>query len=265
MTNKVNQEERAAIGWSILSQVAINNELIRYAELGKKIGIHHRPVRYVLNLIQNYCLDNHLPPLTILVVNETKRPGTGFVAWDIDHVDEGVKNVYEYNWNNLANPFGFAKEGLTEDTIIENLLEDPNKSNEMYAKIKVRGIAQSIFRKMLLKAYKNKCAFCDFSFIFALQASHIIPWANSTSFERLDVRNGILLCATHHKLFDKGILTINEDYSINYNDSIVITKSYSKYDSLLTTALHNKKINLPKDKKHWPNKQFLNKHRINNT
>jgi len=265
LSNKINQQERAAIAWEILTRIAKNKQKIRYGELARQIGIHHRVVRFVLGLIQNYCLANQLQPLTILVVNQSGLPGDGFIAWDVDDIDEGFKRVYNENWNNHENPFGYAKAGLTEDEIIEKLLANPDRAKDVYAKIKVRGTAQPIFRKVLLQAYEQECAFCHFSLEVALQASHIIPWSEATRNERLDVRNGLLLCATHHKLFDNGWLTVNEDYTIKYCDPKENGGRYSEYDNLLATALHNKKLKLPKNKKHWPSKKYLKKHSLAHT
>lgn len=259
--SNINQHERAAIGWDVLTRVAKDNGLIRYGELGRQIGIHHRPVRFVLGYIQDYCLQNQLPPLTILVVNQSRLPGEGFIAWDVDDIDQGLKQVYSYNWDNLNNPFSFAKGGLTEDEIIDELLDNPDNANDTYARIKVRGTAQTIFRKTLLKAYDCRCAFCGFSLEIGLQASHIVPWSKATREERLDVRNGILLCATHHKLFDDRWLTVDDDFTINYDDPDEKKGVYSEYDSLLMTALHGKKMALPNDIKHRPKKIFVTRHR----
>jgi len=258
---KINQTQRAAIGWTVLTTVSQKQEFIRYNELARQIGIHHRPLRYVLGLIQNYCLINHLPPLTILVVNQTGLPGEGFIAWDVDNIEEGLSQVYNYNWQNLENPFGYAEKGFTEEEVINSLLNDPDSSNEIYSLIKVRGAAQPIFRKALLLAYENKCAFCDFTFPVALQASHIVAWSKASKNERLDIRNGILLCSTHHKLFDCGLFTINDDYLINYFDVEKEAGIYSHADEYLTLKIHNKKIRLPRNRKHWPRKDFLKRHR----
>ena len=123
-------------------------------------------------------------------------------------------------------------------------------------RIKVRGIAQTIFRKALLKAYGSKCAFCGLSFSFALQAAHIIPWSKATNSQRLDVRNGLLLCATHHCLYDTGILTVSRNYSINF---VANSKHrlVTQYDNLLSSAFHNQKIKLPKKNQHLPNPEYL--------
>ncbi|WP_304518720.1 HNH endonuclease [Clostridium sp. CM028] len=47
-----------------------------------------------------------------------------------------------------------------------------------------------------------------------LIASHCKPWKDSNNIERLDVNNGMLLCAGHDSLFDKGLITFNIDGNI---------------------------------------------------
>lgn len=59
---EVNQIQRAALAWNVLIGIAKDSGLIQYKALGDQIGIHHRAVRFVLAVIQKYCLENYLPP-----------------------------------------------------------------------------------------------------------------------------------------------------------------------------------------------------------
>jgi putative restriction endonuclease len=68
--DNVNHEQRAFMGWNILVEQAIKREQITYGEMAFKIKIHPRVVRYLLGQIQCYCLENDLPPLTILAINK---------------------------------------------------------------------------------------------------------------------------------------------------------------------------------------------------
>lgn len=256
----VNQAERASLAWPILTSHATQGTSLTYKGLGDAIGIHHRTVRYVLGLIQDYCLEEKLPPLTILVINQSGKPGEGFIAWDIDDLQEGLAKVKEFNWGLVDNPFSYASDGTQYDEIINTLVNEPDDSEEVYVKVKTRGIAQSMFRDALLKVYKRKCAFTGLSFVSGLQAAHIKPWSESTKSERLDVRNGILLNSFHHSLFDKGIITITEDYRIAFNDPNMEASSYSEYDKLLTVNLHMQEMTLPHNKKHWPSKELIARH-----
>jgi len=256
----VNQAERAYRAWPILTKQAQKGETITYKMLGDAICVHHRAVRYVLGLIQDFCLDGKLPPLTILVVNQSGKPGGGFIAWDIDNYDEGFSRVTEYNWNLIENPFAYASDGERYEQLITALVESPEKSEEIYAKVKTRGIAQSMFRDALLKTYERKCAFTELSFDSGLQAAHIIPWSRSSESERMDVRNGILLNSFHHSLFDRGIMTITGDYRIVFYDPEMREGPYSEYDEILTVNLHLKKMMLPSNKNHRPLAEYISRH-----
>jgi len=246
----INQEERAYKVWKVLIVCAEKDKTITYQALGEKIGIHHRAVKHPLDLIQTYCLEEKLPPLTILVVNKAGQLGQGFTAWDIDDAETGVQKVYEHSWQLISNPFLYASDNTTEDSLIQNLLQVPEKSIEVYSKIKNRGISQMIFRKTLLKAYDNKCAFTGLSYTEGLEAAHIVPWAKAADEQRLDVRNGILINAFHHKLFDTGFIKINENYEIVCDENAY--RSTTEYDKIMINNICGKKINLPQNKKCYP-------------
>jgi putative restriction endonuclease len=261
MREKINQEQRAFSAWTILTKSAKNSEPITYGELARQLNLHHRAIRFILGVIQDYCMRNELPPLTIIVLNKnTGLPGDGFIAYDIENSQDGMNKVYAYEWTKLTNPFEYAQIGTTENQLIDELVNSPQNSADIFAKVKVRGISQRIFRQALLKVYDCSCAVCGFSFEEALEASHIIPYSQGNADQRLDVRNGLLLCSTHHKLFDNGFITINQDYTIKYFDNEETIGEYSKYDKLMTSNLHLQKINLPKDIKHLPNKEYLEQH-----
>jgi putative restriction endonuclease len=213
--NDVNQEERAFRAWDVLVECASTRSKITYGKVASRLGIHHRPVRYFLELIQNYCLQERLPPLSILVVDQRGRPGRGFIAWDVANLDEGFEKVFAHNWRNEENPFQYAKGGDTIDHIAAELVSARSEPSDVYARVKVRGVAQLIFRTALLKAYGSRCAICGFPYEIGLDAAHIKPWSKCTSAERLDVSNGLLLCRNHHALFDAGVLHIGEDVSVD--------------------------------------------------
>lgn len=81
------------------------------------------------------------------------------------------------------------------------------KETEVETVIKAR-LGHSMFKKQLHNIYK-KCALCDIEQPALLIASHIKPWSQSNSKERLDIYNGLLFCPNHDMLFDKGYITFN--------------------------------------------------------
>ncbi|MGC2220931.1 MAG: HNH endonuclease, partial [Methylocella sp.] len=207
----VNHVQRAYQAWPILIGRASENAPITYGDLASKLGVHHRAIRYVLGVIQDYCLAQQLPPLTILAINgKSRMPGPGFVAWDMDDLDRGRAEVCAFPWQALDNPFAYAADGSTEADLVEMLVSDPESASDVFGRIKVRGMAQVIFRKVLLQVYEGRCAFCGLTFEDALEASHLIPWGEASAQKRLDPRNGLLLCSTHHSLLDSGLYQVSE-------------------------------------------------------
>lgn len=257
----VNQHERAYRTWGILTECASNRNDITYGQLAKRLGIHHRPTRFILDLIQNYCLEEKLPPLTILAVNQLKGlPGPGFIAWDTDNLEQGRQQVFDYAWSSKENPFSFASDDTSYDNVVDDLYNHPEQSEDIYARVKVRGMAQQIFRNTLLRAYSNRCAFTGLQFTPCLDAAHIIPWSESTHAQRMDICNGILLSSVHHRLFDQKLITIDEKYQIRFYDSAMEDGApYSEYDKLLTADLHGNTIHLPHNQNHWPKLEWIQK------
>tara|TARA_R110002072_G_scaffold187924_3_gene344716 strand:- start:2557 stop:3342 length:786 start_codon:yes stop_codon:yes gene_type:complete len=252
---EVNQSERAARAWPILIDVARSARKITYGTIGKQLGIHHRTVRYVLSEIQDYCLAEKLPPITILVVDQKEgKPGTGFIAWDVDDLDHGLERVYGHPWSSLDNPFSFALQGDSIDSIASAIVRQEIAPADAYAKVKVRGKAQQVFRAALIRAYGGRCALSDFRIESLLEAAHLIPWQSAGPEQRLDPCNGILLSVMHHKMFDIGMFTITEDYRV-CADFDGIPKNSAEREIL--TKLDGGTLRLPKNESLWPNSSYI--------
>lgn len=64
---------------------------------------------------------------------------------------------------------------------------------------------QPRFRFLVFKRYGARCAVCDIDVPALLDAAHICPKnAGGTD----DPRNGLVLCANHHRAFDNGLFSI---------------------------------------------------------
>jgi putative restriction endonuclease len=80
------------------------------------------------------------------------------------------------------------------------------------------------FRDSVLTAYGNRCALCGvklhlrFSpFAVGVEAAHVRWFA----YEGPDaVTNGVALCAFHHKAFDLGAFTIEEDLAVSVSEEV---------------------------------------------
>jgi len=250
----VNQKERAARAWPFLTLLAADQTTTSYKGLGQHLGIHHRAIRFVLAEIQDFCLSEKLPPITILVVGQGGTPGTGFIAWDVDDLERGFNLVYSYPWRDLNNPFDFAADGSTVESIANGIFRHTVNPKDAYARVKVRGMAQLVFREALLLAYGGQCALSEVYSPALLEAAHIVPWSKAEADQRVNPRNGVLLSAIIHRFLDLGWLTIHEDYTV------VTDHSHTKRNSLerkLLDELNGSRIRLPDDQKHWPDPAFI--------
>src|SRR5260370_24905456 len=84
------------------------------------------------------------------------------------------------------------------------------------AKHKVR-VGQAAFRRLLIKTYGPVCAFTGPQLEETLQAAHIQPYVDA---ESNHVRNGLLLRADMHVLFDLGLLTLTPDLRVQVSSKL---------------------------------------------
>jgi len=75
-------------------------------------------------------------------------------------------------------------------------------------------IRDTNFRIRVLNAYAFRCATCGIQ-LKLVEAAHIVPVNHENSTD--ETRNGLALCALHHKAYDQALITINEDYSVMLN------------------------------------------------
>ena len=133
-----------------------------------------------------------------------------------------------------------------DDSINENIIPETERNAT-----RVERKGQDRFRADLL-LYNNKCEICGISDKRLLVASHIKPWKYSRNIERLDRNNGLLLCAMHDKLFDKGIISFSDDGIIQ------ISPTLSKSNRNILKISPKTKIELNNRKK-----QYMRWHREN--
>ncbi len=81
------QLAQASKAWRVLTEVACGGGTITYTDLGARINMGPRSVRFPLSAIQRHCLEGGLPPLTVLAVSATTGlPGSGSIVDPSDAV-----------------------------------------------------------------------------------------------------------------------------------------------------------------------------------
>lgn len=118
-------------------------------------------------------------------------------------------------------------------------------------------LGQGAFRVLVTEAYNRRCSITGEKTLPVLDATHIVPYSQHGTHE---VRNGILLRQDIHTLFDKGYLTVNEEYCVEVSKRI--KEDYGNGKEYY--AMHGKKLVVIPDKNNsMPNKEYLFWHNQN--
>lgn len=86
--------------------------------------------------------------------------------------------------------------------------EDPLTEKE---RLQAARIGQGDFRNALVVAWVGRCPLASVDHLPLLRASHIKPWRSSTNAERLDPFNGLLLAVHVDALFDRGLISFEDN------------------------------------------------------
>lgn len=114
-------------------------------------------------------------------------------------------------------------------------------------------LGQATFRIAVLDAYGRGCAVTEEHSLPALEASHIRPYAQDGPHE---VRNGLLLRADLHRLFDTGYATVTPDLRLEI--SARLREDYHNGRSYY--PLQGARVQLPTPASHRPDRAFLEWH-----
>ncbi len=81
-------------------------------------------------------------------------------------------------------------------------------------------IKQHFFRRAVLSTYRGRCCMTGLSEPRLLIASHIVPWSRDKT-NRLNPSNGLCLSAIHDRAFDKGLITLTDDFRVVLSTELV--------------------------------------------
>jgi len=110
---------------------------------------------------------------------------------------------------------------MFQSKVKEVLSEDPAIRGTEKEVIVRQRIGQGLYRDALMGYWNGCCAVTGVDVPEVLRASHAKPWAACESdAERLDVFNGLLLTANLDALFDRGLITFDDDGKMNVSSRL---------------------------------------------
>lgn len=115
------------------------------------------------------------------------------------------------------------------------------------------------FRKAVVRLYQHRCALCGIKMLTpeghtAVDAAHIKPWSES---KNDDPTNGMALCKLCHWSFDKGLMSVDDQFRIMV--SAAIKKDPNLPGHILTLA--ERPMFRPSQSRYWPSQDNFEWHR----
>lgn len=140
------------------------------------------------------------------------------------------------------------------ETQDEFIIDADRKTVEVILNKKVRS---KLFRERVIDAYDKQCALTGMRFINGggraeVQAAHI----KSVAADGPDsVNNGLALSGTIHWMFDRGLLSLSNDYEI------LVSRKVNNTDEVSRLINKDRRAILPKSHSDWPHPRYLEWHR----
>lgn len=132
------------------------------------------------------------------------------------------------------------------------------KSPAVERKYVMRAVRQRLhqqqFRRMVLRAYRERCTICRLRETRLLQAAHILPDRDERGLA--EVPNGLSLCSIHHGAFDANLLGISPDFAVQLSPRLLEDHDGPMLEQGLK-AFHGTHINLPQREADHPSRDYL--------
>lgn len=176
------------------------------------------------------------------------------------NLDREVWAEFHADWEKLAVECEMLRRNLDNATLPEDeadeLLVPEDYSGEIRKIITEQRIKQNFFRRAVLSSYRGRCCMSGLSEPRLLVASHIVPWSKDKA-NRLNPSNGLCLSAIHDKAFDKGLITLTDDFKIVVSEELKRRKETFVIEVLL--PLNGRTIEPPE--RFAPQAEFIAWHR----
>ena len=177
-----------------------NTEIIKLAKL-----IGRTPGAVAMKLVNFASLD---PAIT-----STGRTGLG----NAGSLDREVWAEFHADWESLAVECEMLRRNLDRsappEDEVDELLVPEDYTGETRRVVTEQRIKQNFFRRAVLSSYQGRCCMSGLSEPRLLVASHIVPWSKDKA-NRLNPSNGLCLSAIHDRAFDKGLISLTDDFKI---------------------------------------------------
>jgi putative restriction endonuclease len=133
-------------------------------------------------------------------------------------------------------------------------VQEPSPTIEReYRLIELRArLHQARFRRVVLAAYRQRCAICELRVRPLLDAAHIVP--DSEGGEP-HLSNAVGLCVLHHRALDRRVIRISPDYRVRVEPGRIFGDDRAGQEGLM--AHDGSHLTLPRARESWPARELL--------
>lgn len=172
-------------------------------------------------------------------------------------LDKAIWDEFHADWNSLTMRAYELRRDREPQWREDFTFTAPSGPSEKIVTVKQR-LHQAFFRDAVISSYNSRCCVTGLPVPECLVAGHIIPWSVDEH-RRADPTNGICLSATFDRLFDCGLVTINEDLTLRVSESLLGAKDRTIAEAI--AARHTQAILPPL--RFYPDPVCLRWHREN--
>ncbi len=187
---------------------------------------------------------------------------TGRVALgNASALDRDVWGEFHSDWDRLAVECHLLRQQLDKNPV-EDLEPDDDAllpddfTGETRQVLTAQRIKQHFFRRAVLSGYRGRCCMSGVSEARLLIASHIVPWSSDKT-NRLNPSNGLCLSAIHDRAFDKGLISLTDDWRVVLSDQL--RERDESFLKAVFAPLEGRQIEMPE--RFRPDHAFLAHHR----
>lgn len=187
---------------------------------------------------------------------------TGRVALgNASALDRAVWDEFHSDWERLAVECQLLRQQLDKNSVEDLEHEDDGLMPEDFTGetrqvLTTQRIKQHFFRRAVLSSYRGRCCMSGLSEARLLIASHIVPWSSDKA-NRLNPSNGLCLSAIHDRAFDKGLISLTNDWRVVVSDELRTRDE--PFVKAIFLPLEGRQIEMPE--RFRPDHAFLVHHR----
>jgi hypothetical protein len=190
----------------------INKEIqiLLFTRIHQKVKSKFQPFVYCGRLEYIEHDENKIKPVHII-----------YQSLDYDETTQNQNLIDIYSWK----PEMVGRTSSNNDYSLKKQISRPKGEQKKPNYTERRGlvtsrVGQGWYRQEILKKWNNKCSITGCSLTEILISSHIKGWSESNEDERLDPNNGILLSPNIDSLFDKHLISFQDNGSIMISDKV---------------------------------------------